>query len=89
MFNSKKGNRYSEHFKKQLCELSLKGKSVPSLASEYGIPKGTIHKWFSELKLITRTEKGTLVNRKEMDATGKRIRELEMERLSHLFLWRD
>jgi transposase-like protein len=43
MSNSKKGNRYSEDFKKQLYELNLNGKSVPTLASEYGIPTGTIY----------------------------------------------
>lgn len=79
MSNSKKGNRYSEDFKKQLYELNLNGKSVPTLASEYGIPTGTIYKWFSELKPIAHTEDGTPVNKKEMDAMRKRIRELEME----------
>jgi len=34
MSNSKKGNRYSEDFKKQLYELNLNGKSIPTLASE-------------------------------------------------------
>lgn len=55
MSNSKKGNRYSEDFIRQLYELSLNGKSVPTLASEYGIPTGTIYKWFSELKPIAHT----------------------------------
>ena len=76
--NSKKGNRYSEDFKKQFYELNLNGKSVPTLVSEYGIPTGTIYKWFSELKLIVHKEDGTPVNKKEMDAMCKRIRELEM-----------
>ncbi|MDD4987546.1 MAG: hypothetical protein PHS68_01480, partial [Candidatus Izemoplasmatales bacterium] len=35
--------------------------------------------WFSELKPIAHTEDGTPVNKKEMDAMRKRIRELEME----------
>lgn len=53
MSDSKKGNRYSKVFKKQLYELNLNGKSVPTLASEYGIPTGTIYNQ-SFLKCFTK-----------------------------------
>jgi len=79
MSDSKKSNCYSEDLKKQLYELNLNGKSVPTLASEYGIPAGPIYKWFSELKPIAHTEDGIPVNKKVMDGMHKRILELEME----------
>lgn len=79
MSNNKKGNRYTEDFKKQLYELNQNGSSVYKLSTEYGIPSGTIYKWISELKPLTTTGDGLPVNKKEMDAMRKRIRELEME----------
>jgi len=49
------------------------------LSSEYDIPGGTIYKRIKELKRIAHTEDSTPVNKKEMDAMRKRIRELEMD----------
>jgi hypothetical protein len=39
----------------------------------------TIYKWFSELKPITHIEGIIPVNKKDMDAMRKRMRELQME----------
>ena len=79
MTNSNKGKRYSEEFKQQIYELNQNGSSVYKLSTEYGIPTGTIYKWFSELKPIGQAEDGTPVNKKEMGAMRKHIKELEME----------
>ncbi|MDD3999536.1 MAG: transposase [Bacilli bacterium] len=73
------GNRYSNDFKQQIYELYNSGQSVTKLSREYGIPNGTIYKWISELKPLSVTDEGTPVNKKEMEAMRKRIREFEME----------
>ena len=74
-----KGYRYPQEFKEQIYELYKAGQSVPKLSSEYGIPTGTLYKWLSDLKPFTTTEEGTKVNRKELQAMKKRIKELELE----------
>lgn len=79
MSNQSRGNRYSNDFKQQIYELYNSGQSVAKLSSEYGIPGATIYKWISELKPLSVTDEGTPVNKKEMEAMRKRIRELEME----------
>ena len=79
MNNKNKGHRYSEDFKQQLFELHQSGNSAAKLSREYGIPLGTLYKWFSELKPIMVTEEGNPVNQKDMEAMRKRIIELELE----------
>jgi transposase len=74
-----KGYRYPQEFKEQIYELNKSGQSVPKLSSEYGVPTGTIYKWISELKPFTTTEDGAKVNKKELQAMKKRIKELELE----------
>ncbi len=74
-----KGYRYPSDFKEQIYELYQAGQSVPKLSSEYGIPTGTLYKWISELKPFTTTEDGAKINRKELQALKKRIKELELE----------
>jgi transposase len=49
------------------------------LSSEYGFPTCTIYKWISELKPFMRAEDGAKVNKKELQAMKKRIKELELE----------
>lgn len=74
-----KGYRYPQEFKEQIYELYKAGQSVPKLSSEYGIPTGTIYKWISELKPFTTKEDGAKMNRQELQAMKKRIKELELE----------
>jgi len=74
-----KGYRYPSDFKEQIYELYQAGQSVPKLSSEYGVPTGTLYKWISELKPFTTTEDGAKVNKKELQALKKRIKELELE----------
>jgi len=74
-----KGYRYPQEFKEQIYELYKAGQSVPKLSSEYGIPTGTIYKWISELKPFTTKEDGARMNRQELQAMKKRIKELELE----------
>lgn len=74
-----KGYRYPQEFKEQIYELYKAGQSVPKLSSKYGIPTGTIYKWISELKPFTTKEDGAGMNRQELQAMKKRIKELELE----------
>jgi len=66
-------------FRREIYELNKQGQSIAKLSSEYGIPGATIYKWISELNPLSVTDEGTPVNKKEMEAMRKRIRELEME----------
>jgi len=66
-------------FRREIYELNKQGQSIAKLSSEYGIPGATIYKWISELKPLSITDEGTPVNKKEMEAMRKRIREFEME----------
>ena len=79
MSTAYKGKRYTMDFKQQIFELHQNGIGVTKLSREYGVPVGTIYKWLTELKPIGISPEGKPINKKEVDALRKRIRELEME----------
>jgi len=43
--NTKKGNRYTDDFKKQIVDLVNRGKSTSSIVKEYQIANSTVCKW--------------------------------------------
>lgn len=60
--------RYTEDFKEMIIELNKTGRSVRSLAKEYGISEATIYKW-----------KNLYTPSKSTGLTGKEAAELRKE----------
>lgn len=76
-----KGTRYSDDFKKQIVRLYETGKQVSVISSEYEISTPTVYKWINESKTTGsfKTNDNLTEEQRELKASRKRIKELEME----------
>ena len=71
--------KYPVEFKKQIVELYENGKSVTTLAREYGLVEQTIYKWIHRYETVAKDEAENDVSQADINAMKKRIAELEME----------
>lgn len=71
--------KYPVEFKKQIVELYENGKSVITLAREYGLVEQTIYKWIHRYETVAKDETGKDISQEDINAMRKRIAELEME----------
>ena len=72
--------RYSPEFRRRVLDLLAAGRSVASLAEDLGVSDQTIYKWRRQDRIDRGLEPGpTSVEKAELQAARRRIRELETE----------
>lgn len=81
MCSMKQGNgkRYTEEFKKQIVDLFNSGKSVITMASEYGLVEQTIYKWIARYEPVSTDDNGKTVTMKDYKDLQKKLAEVELE----------
>lgn len=72
--------RYDEDFKKSIASLHENGRSINSLAREYGVSVSSIAKW-TKLYASVSTEDGEVFTSKQIKELQRRNAQLEEENL--------
>jgi transposase len=73
---------YPPEFRRKVLELARSGRSLSSIANEFGVARQTIMNWQKQddLDAGRRTDGLTTEERVEMTKLRRKVRELEMER---------
>lgn len=72
--------RYDEEFKQSLVNLHLTGKSLNTLAKDYGVSTSALSKWVKQYAEV-RLDDDTVMTAKQVQALQKRNAQLEEENL--------
>jgi len=75
---TKKRRRYDAEFKSNLLKMNEDGRSVPSLASSFGVSEQVIYRWRSDAKKANNIAGSK--DLEEVKRLRKQVKELETER---------
>jgi transposase len=73
---------YPPEFRRRIIELAKAGRSLNSIATEFGIARGSVVKWIKQDDLDSgrRTDGLTTDEQRELTQLRRKVRDLEMER---------